>query len=146
MHILLTFQWKVPCIFFSSNFHYSFTVHGFGNSGVSVCQSQTATWFLSKQQIYIMTLKFKGILPKGPYLPCVSMAGRALLAGYHQIMYALSIFECWQPTLLQQSQVWPVNLKSKSIHKHDRLISPARQSGIKSFLHFYPDMVMVCLS
>ena len=23
-----------------------------------------------------------GILPKGPYLPCVSMAGRALLAGY----------------------------------------------------------------
>ena len=26
----------------------------------------------------------KGILPKGPYLPCVSMAGRALLAGYHR--------------------------------------------------------------
>ena len=28
---------------------------------------------------------FDGILPKGPYLPCVSMAGRALLAGYHRI-------------------------------------------------------------
>ena len=26
----------------------------------------------------------EGILPKGPYLPCVSMTGRALLAGYHQ--------------------------------------------------------------
>ena len=25
---------------------------------------------------------FEGILPKGPYLPCVSMAGRALLVGY----------------------------------------------------------------
>ena len=25
---------------------------------------------------------FEAILPKGPYLPCVSMAGRALLAGY----------------------------------------------------------------
>ena len=25
-----------------------------------------------------------GILPKRPYLPCVSMAGRALLAGYHR--------------------------------------------------------------
>ena len=25
---------------------------------------------------------FDGILPKGPYLPCVSMTGRALLAGY----------------------------------------------------------------
>ena len=24
----------------------------------------------------------EGFLPKGPYLPCVSMAGRALLAGY----------------------------------------------------------------
>ena len=26
----------------------------------------------------------EGIMPKGPYLPCVSMAGRALLAGYHR--------------------------------------------------------------
>ena len=28
----------------------------------------------------------KGILPTGPYLPCVSMAGRALLAGYPRYM------------------------------------------------------------
>ena len=27
----------------------------------------------------------QGILPKGPYLPCVSMAGRALLAGHHRL-------------------------------------------------------------
>ena len=26
----------------------------------------------------------EGILPKGPYLPCVSMAGRVLSAGYHR--------------------------------------------------------------
>ena len=26
----------------------------------------------------------EGILPKGPYLPCVSMASRALLVGYHR--------------------------------------------------------------
>ena len=31
-----------------------------------------------------------GILPKGPYLPCVSMAGRALLAGYHRYMQCKS--------------------------------------------------------
>ena len=31
-----------------------------------------------------MQYDIEGILPKGPYLPCVSMAGRALLAGYHQ--------------------------------------------------------------
>ena len=29
-------------------------------------------------------LYIEGILPKGPYLPCVSMAGRALLAGYRR--------------------------------------------------------------
>ena len=28
-------------------------------------------------------MTIEGILPKGPYLPCVSMAGRALLAGYN---------------------------------------------------------------
>ena len=28
---------------------------------------------------------FEGILPKVPYLPCVSMVGRALLAGYHRV-------------------------------------------------------------
>ena len=33
-------------------------------------------WF-SMSHFYL-----EGILPKGPYLPCVSMAGRALLAGY----------------------------------------------------------------
>ena len=29
----------------------------------------------------------EGILPKGPYLSCVSMADRALLAGYHRHVY-----------------------------------------------------------
>ena len=29
--------------------------------------------------------QFEGILPKGPYPPCVSMAGRVLLAGYPRI-------------------------------------------------------------
>ena len=34
-------------------------------------------------QSYLVTY-IEGILRKGPYLPCVSMAGRALLAGYHR--------------------------------------------------------------
>ena len=29
---------------------------------------------------------YKGILPKGPYLPCASMAGKALLAGYPRLI------------------------------------------------------------
>ena len=41
------------------------------------------------QSISILCLYIEGILPKGPYLPCVSMAGRALLAGYHRYMLVL---------------------------------------------------------
>ena len=37
-----------------------------------------------------MHIHIEGILPKGPYLPCVSMAGRALLAGYHRYMMVLA--------------------------------------------------------
>ena len=38
------------------------------------------TWQKTGSQLLICTI-FRGILPKGPYLPCISMAGRALLAG-----------------------------------------------------------------
>ena len=36
------------------------------------------------------------MLPKGPYLPCVSIAGRALLAGYHR-------YNCWFYPFISQS-------------------------------------------
>ena len=45
-------------------------------------------WCFCKWQMSLLTQitpYYDGILPKGPYLPCVSMAGRALLAGYHRI-------------------------------------------------------------
>ena len=45
---------------------------------------------LNKRQAFI-----EGILPKGPYLPCVSMAGRALLAGYHRYLNQLEIVDQW---------------------------------------------------
>ena len=32
---------------------------------------------------------------KGPYLPCVSMAGRALLAGYHRYQSLRRLGKCW---------------------------------------------------
>ena len=41
-------------------------------------RAQTRAITVSNQRI----AEIEGILPKGPYLPCVSMAGRALLAGY----------------------------------------------------------------
>ena len=34
-------------------------------------------------------IQFDGILPKEPYPPCVSMAGRAFLAGYPRLLYTV---------------------------------------------------------
>ena len=42
----------------------------------SLCQFLSSCWTVPTD--------IEGILPKGPYLPWVSMAGRALLAGYHR--------------------------------------------------------------
>ena len=52
-------------------------------SGISNCLMPVLQVLQFWQQI-------EGILPKGPYLPCVSMAGRALLAGYHRNMGIIS--------------------------------------------------------
>ena len=41
-------------------------------------------WNITAPQGKVSWIYLEGILPKGPYLPCVSMAGRALLAGYHR--------------------------------------------------------------
>ena len=41
-------------------------------------------WILSASRALFSTRKhFEGILPKGPYPPCVSMVDRSLLAEYH---------------------------------------------------------------
>ena len=47
------------------------------------------TFYLSSNQFeslhkQMAVWQIEGILPKGPYLPCVSMEDRALLAGYHR--------------------------------------------------------------
>ena len=45
------------------------------------------------KRITIEDYVIEGILPKGPYLPCVSMAGGALLAGYpgYMLAYVMSL-------------------------------------------------------
>ena len=42
---------------------------------------------------WLVMLQFDGILPKGPYPPCLRMADRALLAGYPRIMVNRTIRE-----------------------------------------------------
>ena len=44
------------------------------------------SWIYSMFLIMLLQVMSRCILPKGPYLPCVSMAGRARLAGYHRCM------------------------------------------------------------
>ena len=40
------------------------------------------TYYVASIGLYTTCTYIEGILPIGPYLPCVSMAGRAVLAGY----------------------------------------------------------------
>ena len=54
----------------------------------------------------IQWMHIDGILPKGPYLPCVSMAGRALLAGYHRYVNG------FLPSGWINAKSWPENLVS----------------------------------
>ena len=58
--------------------------HLFGRHNLS-CGDTCAIWiWFSGPVRWIGKAEFEGILKKGPYLPCVSMAGGALLAGYPQ--------------------------------------------------------------
>ena len=73
----------------------------------------------------------EGILPKGPYLPCVSMAGRALLAGYHRYdswcswkriarvttchVHVVTLGAVWRPYVylpLRIYVIWHIDLRS----------------------------------
>ena len=64
-------------------------------AGTDICILDQMVWISHKTH-------FEGILPKGPYLPCVSMAGRALLAGYPRfiwrrisIYFSVQELLCW---------------------------------------------------
>ena len=58
-----------------------------------------STWILSAIDYYSRFVwkinwlmpHVEGILPKGPYLPCVSMAGRALMAEYHRCVKIIKL-------------------------------------------------------
>ena len=90
-HILVVMWGLNPC-------HFMFKMYA--NVGIILslakCANGNCMWGVVLTYLDVVTYKyiselglrwlrqwhFEGILPKGPYLPCVSMAGRALLAGY----------------------------------------------------------------
>ena len=68
-------------------------------------------WSLGMWQQLWMRIDVEGILPKGPYLPCVSMAGRALLAGYPRYLEH-SLCNYPQVNALRTLDWWFVNIVS----------------------------------
>ena len=67
---------------------------------------------------------FDGILPKGPYPPCLRMADRALLAGPTCHAYALRIGPFWKDTLdispdhVAITESWSLLVQEMACHFH----------------------------
>ena len=84
MGSVLNFYWPLRATKWTASnwYHYSYTENS----------SWNRYWLTNPYGIFISygILHIDGILPKGPYLPCVSMAGRALLAGYHRYMKSVT--------------------------------------------------------
>ena len=57
-----------------------------------------------------MKPEFEGMLPKGPYPPCLRMADRVLLAGYPRIVRSY-----WRPWSTSRHRIW-IRIVSQSYH------------------------------
>ena len=82
--------------------------------GGSMSKFLSALWLLMTWHLLVIGY-IKDILPKGPYLPCVSMAGRALLAGYHR--YA----DIWMKKLWY-IKIWFIKINTGKCFPHHRPI------------------------
>ena len=72
---------------------------------------------------------FDGILPKGPYPPCLRMTDRALLAGYHRIMHKACALLCFAVVWYQWSfpyPVWLLHMEAK--HPWTKRINASHES------------------
>ena len=56
-------------------------------SDISVCTELQSHYSLICHQCNMLSPDYEGILPKGPYPPCLCMADRALLAGYPRLQF-----------------------------------------------------------
>ena len=86
-------SWDIDCMDFQSNQCHALFFTLTGHASLTFNHSSAGAAYI------------KGILPKGPYLPCISMAGRALLAGYHRCMECRKCCHCayiWQ--------VWAISI------------------------------------
>ena len=55
---------------------------------ISYYGSSSKHWISTILSFWMSVIRhIEGILPKGPYLPCVSMASRAILAGHPRYMF-----------------------------------------------------------
>ena len=76
---------------------------GFSGTQNGLCtNSEWCAWFYMYHMYIGSDMKFDGILPKGPYPPCLRMADSALLAGYHRIVP----WRCWA-LRFQLTRIYP---------------------------------------
>ena len=93
----------------------------------------------------------EGVLPKGPYLPCVSMADRALLAGYHRHMHCSELsqhrfreqFVAWLAPSHYLTQCWLTliwthwNKQVKSKYTHFDSSQCIWKYGLQNISHLF---------
>ena len=109
IYYLLWFIHK-PCFF---TFGGSFSAHSPLYASPNAGQRTLLMLHISSQRGLHKTNNFsyRWYPPKGPYLPCVSMAGRALLAGYHRygdeisLGSTLGMEEWWKRRSSDKSEV-----------------------------------------
>ena len=108
----------------SSNFSYCNILH----RGLSCYIRQL--YKLRYQTFMTLYAYIEGILPKGPYLLCVSMAGRALSAGHYR--YVIWISNWCDAQIISCFQTWQHG--RQQIESHTR--NPYQEIGILSCFLF----------
>ena len=78
--------------------------------------------------------QFEGILPKGPYPPCLRMADRALLAGYpriasHSILWVVISYACLRG-LLASPKSSNMSYLDVLVHHHDHHMMTSSNGNI----------------
>ena len=91
-----TFGWRTwweTCVWLKTNNRSCYL----GSCTCSTGKTVNYNWqkFVTSSRPKGIYIYIEDILPKGPYLPCVSMAARALLAGYHRYICVCELRHHW---------------------------------------------------